>query len=506
MGGGMIFAFDRVAALLKRLPAMTRMGSRRRWWWWLLLPALLAGGVPAHAADDVARAKALFQTGVRHFNAGELDQALDAFKKSQELNPRSAETYNNIAAIYHQFGMLDQAEANFQKARQLNPGYELARYNLARLYLTLARQEYEEVLRLTTNPEREKEAHYYIGVLDQVLGESGGDGASPPSATKGGTDDLTGAEAEEVSGGSPLTREAVPERPAPAPAPGALAAEGTSATLFSQAKLAHANGDFARAISDYQQVVRLRPDDSHVYYNLGSALFSDGQYEQALAAFDRSIAIDPASAEVHHFRGATLEKLGRNDEAIEALKRSLATEESYKARWLLGVLYEKAGDYASAVQAFEAVAKAQPDNKKIGDYLEESRMILAMKGGGERPTGPQAPADQDKRAWLEQWRQAWVARDLDAYMKFYSDVFVARGHKGARDKQDWEAEKRKKFARGVVQVEISEVRVDEREGLVIFSFVQHYRRGGYQDHGMKKLFVRDEGGHLRIVSEEWHRL
>jgi len=403
------------------------MVSKR--WWWLLVLAVLAAGAPAHAADDVAQAKVFFQTGVRHFNAGELDQALDAFKKSVELNPRSAETYNNIAAIYHQFGMLDQAETNFQKARRLNPDYELARYNLARLYLTLARQEYEEVLRLTTNPAREKEAHYYIGVLDRVLGEADSGGTSPPPSVKGDTD-APAAEAEEASGGSPVVREPIPERPAPAPAPGALAPGDTAATLFSEAKLAHANGDFTRAIHDYQRVATLRPDDSHVQYNLGSALFSNGQYEEALAAFDRSIALDPSSAEVHHYRGATLEKLGRNDEAIEALKRSLALAESYKARWLLGVLYEKAGDYASAVQAFEAVAKVQPENKKIGDYLEEARMILAMKGGGEHPAGPQVPADQDKRAWLEQWRQAWAGRDLNAYMGFYSEAFVARGKKG----------------------------------------------------------------------------
>jgi len=214
----------------------------------------------------------------------------------------------------------------------------------------------------------------------------------------------------------------------------------------------------------------------------------------------------PTSAEAHHYRGATLEKLGRNDEAIEALKRSLALEESYKARWLLGVLYEKAGDYASAVREFEAVAKAQPENKKIGDYLEEARMILAMKGGGEHPAGPEVPADQDKRAWLERWRQAWEARDLDRYMAFYSEAFVARGRKGARDKRDWAASKRKKFRRGSIEVRISDVKIEEREGLIIFSFIQDFRRGGYHDHGMKKLFVRDEGGKLRIVSEEWRRL
>ncbi|NCP96266.1 MAG: tetratricopeptide repeat protein [Deltaproteobacteria bacterium] len=510
--------------------------------WWILLLAILAGGTPARAAEGVAQAKEFFQTGVRYFNAGKLDQALEAFKKSVELNPRSAETYNNIGAIYHQFGMLDQAETNFQKARQLNPDYELGRYNLARLYLTLARQEYQEVLRLTHTPAREKEAHYYIGVLDQVLGEEGAGEATASShaAPGGGAEEGRGGnsprtppagappgalEAEEASGGNPVSREEIPERPALAPAPGGLARGDTAATLFSQAKIAHANGDLPRAIGDYQRVARLRPDDAKVQYNLGSALFSNGQYDEALVAFDRSVAIDPDSGEVHHFRGATLEKLGRSDEAIAELKRSLALEESYKARWLLGVLYEKAGDYAAAVREFEAVAKAQPENKKIGDYLEEAKMILAMKGGGEHPAGPQPPADlqpaatgappvagvqppvdPERVAWLERWRQAWQARDLEKYMAFYSDAFAARGREEARSKKDWEVSQRKKFQRGVIQVGVADLRIEESKGLIVFSFVQDFRRGSYHDRGLKKLFVRDEGGNLKIVSEEWHRL
>ncbi|RMF80633.1 MAG: tetratricopeptide repeat protein, partial [Nitrospirae bacterium] len=314
------------------------------------------------------------------------------------------------------------------------------------------------------------------------------------------------AAGEEASGGGEIREEAIPERPAPAPAPGALAPGDTAERLFAEAKLAHANGDYAKAVEGYRKVARLRPDDSHVQYNLGSALFSEGKYQEALAAFDRAVALDPNSAEAHHFRGATLEKLGRDQEAIDALKRSLELKESYKARWLLGVVYEKVGDYASAVQEFERVAQAQPENEKIGQYLEEARMILAMKGGGDRPAGPEAPAHQRERAWLEQWRQAWESRDLDRYMSFYSEAFVARGPKGARDKAAWRAHKAKKFRRGKIHVRISDVRIEEKEGLIVISFVQDYRRGGYHDHGLKKLFVRDEGGKLRIVSEEWRRL
>jgi len=469
--------------------------------WWLGWVLVWVSASPAWAEVDIDAAKAEFQTGIRHFNAGELDAALEAFKKSAEHNPRSAETFNNIAAVYDELGMLSQAEEYFQKAQRLNPDYELAHYNLARLYLTLARQEYEQVLRLTTNPDRGAEARQYMKMIDEVLGQ-------PAPGEKGGAPTAAAAPIAPPTTGGPAAPSTPPavERPAPAPAPGELAPSGSVDALFQEAKLAHANGDLDRAVERYRQVVQLRPDDPNVQYNLGSALFAKADYDAALKAFERSIALDPSNAETHHFRGATLEKLGRGREAIEALKQSLAIAESYKARWLLGVVYEQVGDYASAVQEFEAVERMEPGNKKIGEYLQEARMILAMKGGGEAPAAPAADPWQRERAWLEQWRQAWEARDVDAYMAFYSDVFSARGKPGNKDKAAWAAEKRDKFKRGHPLVKISDLRIEKRDDIVIFSFVQDYQDRGYSDRGLKKIFAHEEGGKLRIVSEEWQKL
>jgi tetratricopeptide (TPR) repeat protein len=378
-------------------------------------------------------------------------------------------------------GMLGQAEDYFQKARRLNPDYELAHYNLARLYLTLARDEYEHVMRLTKDADRAEEARSYLKSLDEVLGNEATEATQvepPPAAV----------------------------RPPPATEPGKLAPAGSVDALFQEAKLAHANGDLDRAVERYRQVAAARPDDPNVQYNLGSALFAKEDYQGAIAAFDRSVELDPSNAETHHFRGATLEKLGRANEAIEALKQSVAIHDSYKARWLLGVVYEQVGDYASAVQEFEAVARMEPDNKKIKEYLEEARMILAMKGGGEAPAAPMADPWQRERAWLEEWRQAWEARDVDRYLSFYSEAFSARGRGGNKDKAAWAAEKRDKLRRARPQVKISDLRVQRNDDILVFSFVQDYRDRGYADHGLKKLFVRKEGGKLRIVSEEWRKL
>jgi tetratricopeptide (TPR) repeat protein len=450
----------------------------RLWWLWLVLAITCV--LPAWA-EDVDQAKVHFDAGIRHFNAGELDAALKEFKESAELNPRSAETLNNIAAIYNEMGMFGQAEDYFQKARRLNPDYELAHYNLARLYLTLARDEYQHVIRLTKDPGRAEEARSYLKSLDEVLGNEATEGikVEPPPAAA---------------------------RPEPAPDPGKLVPAGSVDALFQEAKLAHANGDLDRAVERYRKVADLRPDDANVQYNLGSALFTKEDYQGALAAFDLSIELDPTNAETHHFRGATLEKLGRASDAIAALKQSVAIRDSYKARWLLGVVYEQVGDYASAVQEFEAVARLEPDNKKIKEYLEEARMILAMKGGGEAPAAPMADPWQRERAWLEQWRQAWEARDADRYLGFYSEAFSARGSGGNKGKAAWAAEKRDKLKSGQPKVKISDLRVQKSDDILVFSFVQDYRDRGYADRGLKKLFVRVEGGTLRIVSEEWRKL
>jgi tetratricopeptide (TPR) repeat protein len=457
---------------------MARLG-----WWCLVLVMMCV--VPVHA-EDLDQAKIHFDAGIRHFNAGQLDAALQEFKTSADLNPRSAETLNNIAAIYNEMGMLVQAEDYFQKARRLNPDYELAHYNLARLYLTLARDEYQHVIRLTKDPGRAEEARGYLKSLDEVLGAE---------AT-----DKTAAEKTKVEPPPAAVR------PEPAPEPGTLAPAGSVDALFQEAKLAHANGDLDKAVERYRQVAEARPNDPNVQYNLGSALFTKEDYEGALAAFDRSIALDPGNAETHHFRGATLEKLGRASEAIEALKQSVAIHDSYKARWLLGVVYEQVGDYASAVQEFEAVARMEPDNQKIKEYLDEARMILAMKGGGEAPAAPMADPWQRERAWLEEWRQAWEARDAERYLSFYSDAFSARGPGGNKDKAAWAAEKRAKLKNGKPKVKISDLRIQRSDDILVFSFVQDYRDRGYADHGLKKLFVREEGGKLRIVSEEWRKL
>lgn len=70
---------------------------------------------------------------VDHLKAGDIDRAIEAFKKALELDPQNASLLNNLAIAYLQQGDKIQAEQYFKMALGFNPLYVPARQNLDRL-------------------------------------------------------------------------------------------------------------------------------------------------------------------------------------------------------------------------------------------------------------------------------------------------------------------------------------------------------------------------------------
>ena len=52
-------------------------------------------------------------------------------------------------------------------------------------------------------------------------------------------------------------------------------------------------GDNDRAIADYDQAIRLKPDDAVAYNNRGAAWYGKGDYARAIGDYDRALQIDP---------------------------------------------------------------------------------------------------------------------------------------------------------------------------------------------------------------------
>lgn len=64
------------------------------------------------------------------FDAGRIDEAIEHYERSLELNPASAPTHYNLGIAYAARGHRDEARTEFQKAVDLDPDYSQAHNNL----------------------------------------------------------------------------------------------------------------------------------------------------------------------------------------------------------------------------------------------------------------------------------------------------------------------------------------------------------------------------------------
>ena len=91
---------------------------------------------------------------------------------------------------------------------------------------------------------------------------------------------------------------------------------------------AQADGEYAEALENYQEALKLEDDDndrSYILYNMGLIYASNGELDQALNYYDRAIELNPRMpqalnniAVIYHYQGDKAKEAGNEDEA-EAL-------------------------------------------------------------------------------------------------------------------------------------------------------------------------------------------
>ena len=62
----------------------------------------------------------------------------------------------------------------------------------------------------------------------------------------------------------------------------------------------HLQGQYQRAIQDFDQAIRLQPDNAIAYNNRGGDYGRMGQTQRAILDFDKAIELDPDNAEAYN--------------------------------------------------------------------------------------------------------------------------------------------------------------------------------------------------------------
>ena len=138
-------------------------------------------------------------------------------------------------------------------------------------------------------------------------------------------------------------------RPPDAPVPVAVP-PATADQWLSRAQLLEERDPVA-AIDAYRRSLRLRPDCTEAWINLGRLFAESNDAEAARECFQSALDLDPAEATAYYNLGVIAQDAGKETEAIELYRRALELDPQLaEAHYNLATLFDQSGDSRSAIR------------------------------------------------------------------------------------------------------------------------------------------------------------
>ena len=130
------------------------------------------------------------------------------------------------------------------------------------------------------------------------------------------------------------------------------------------------------ALSAFQKVVELMPDDAEAHYNLGIVLKGKGKLEDAAASNIRAITLKPEYAEACSNLGNIQQELGQFREAIASYRQAISINpDSAIAYNNLGTALKDLGDLNAAIENYRKAIGLNPDyaeaHSNLGNVLKD---------------------------------------------------------------------------------------------------------------------------------------
>jgi len=144
-----------------------------------------------------------------------------------------------------------------------------------------------------------------------------------------------------------------------------------NARLGRAAEQALQHGDKVRALEFAQRAAQAAPNDAQLWFLVGYAARLNARFSQSADAYAHGLRINPSSLEGLSGLAQTYAAMGKNEEAQKLLKQVLAANpKRANDALVLGDIYMRGGDYASAVDALGQAERAHPDAR--------SELLLAI--------------------------------------------------------------------------------------------------------------------------------
>ncbi|MBI4288423.1 MAG: fused MFS/spermidine synthase [Chloroflexi bacterium] len=282
--------------------------------------------VPANLYVKDQLAEAYEYLGAEYFSRGELQNAIDVYKKEMDMSPERAGVYKAIAVVAQSAGMLEEATSHLLTAAELAPYDPEVYINLGNVYLS--KKEFSSAVTLYSKG---------LQLSPEFAAGYGSRGAAYLGL--GNYEKALADYSEAIRLGA-----------------------GTAKHYVGRAKVYVQKGEYSRAIADAAIAVKLDGGLASGYENRGIAYLYVRDYNRAIKDLSRAIELAP-TAPLYDNRGLAYVSLRQYDAALVDLNKAVETDAGYSLPYYrLGYVNQEMGRRAEAIASYEKFLSLSEDS------------------------------------------------------------------------------------------------------------------------------------------------
>ena len=174
-----------------------------------------------------------------------------------------------------------------------------------------------------------------------------------------------------------------------------LGAPGPTVAGYSNLARAFArSGKPAEAIANYQNALKIDPENAVAHFNLGSLFGMRGDVEQSRAHLEKAVRYDPDYAEAYSNLGNVFLMQGNIEDAKANYQKALELNPEFDdTRFNLGMALLRGKEFNAAAEQFQLLARRNPNNAEaqfllgnalaakgeLNDAVEKFRTVIRLK-------------------------------------------------------------------------------------------------------------------------------
>jgi len=127
----------------------------------------------------------------------------------------------------------------------------------------------------------------------------------------------------------------------------------------------HELGMYTEALKHYQDAVKLNPDFTEAFMNLGIVYYQLGKYSEAINAYEKALSLNPSSPSLYNKLGSAYIIRGNYTKALNSFKKATDIEPANPvSHYNLGIAYYLNGDRDAAFKEYSVLKELDMERAK----------------------------------------------------------------------------------------------------------------------------------------------